>query len=184
MSKWLQNTRSWLGLAEENYDDYSDDYDDGYDDDVDDVNTWNEPEEPVARPSSHRGTAGSPVRPLQRDFDEGDGGVRVIHSESSDAVDASRGVVRTLPASKSTKPEVVVPTSFNDVQLVADHFMNDQPVIMNLQSAPREISRRLIDFASGLCYGLSGQMERVAENVFLLTPTGAEVSDEDRKTFH
>lgn len=183
MSKWLQNTRSWLGLADENYDDYGDDYDEQYDDEIEEVGSWNEPDEPVARPSSHRGTSGSPVRPLQRDFDEGDGGVRVIHSDTSEPIDNSRGVVRTLPATKSTKPEVVVPTSFNDVQEVADHFKNNQPVIMNLQSAPREISRRLIDFASGLCYGLSGQMERVAENVFLLTPSGAEVSDEDRKTF-
>jgi len=41
--------------------------------------------------------------------------------------------------------------------------------------------RRLIDFASGLCYGLEGDMERVADQVFLLTPRGTEVSDDDRR---
>ena len=50
------------------------------------------------------------------------------------------------------------------------------PVIMNLQGADRDLSRRLIDFASGLCYGLGGQMEKVANQVYLLTPSNVEVS--------
>ena len=54
-------------------------------------------------------------------------------------------------------------------------------MISNLQGVDRDLSRRLIDFASGLCYGLEGDMERVADQVFLLTPHGAEVSDDDRR---
>ena len=60
-------------------------------------------------------------------------------------------------------------------------YSGNQPVIMNLQDADRELSRRLIDFASGLCYGLGGQMERLANQVYLLTPDGVEVSPEDRR---
>ncbi len=90
-----------------------------------------------------------------------------------------RGVVRPLPS--SAKPHVVSPTGFNDVQQVADRFKRDQPVIINLQGVDRDLSRRLIDFASGLCYGLEGDMERVADQVFLLTPRGTEVSDDDRR---
>ena len=41
-------------------------------------------------------------------------------------------------------------------------------MIMNLQGADRDLSRRLIDFASGLCYGLNGSMEKVATGVYLL----------------
>ena len=89
------------------------------------------------------------------------------------------GVVRPLPS--SAKPHVVSPSSFNDVQQVADRFKRDQPVIINLQGVDRDLSRRLIDFASGLCYGLEGDMERVADQVFLLTPRGAQVSDDDRR---
>jgi cell division inhibitor SepF len=55
---------------------------------------------------------------------------------------------------------------------------------MNLQGADRDLSRRLIDFASGLCYGLGGQMERVANQVYLLTPTNVEVSPEERRRLH
>jgi cell division inhibitor SepF len=44
---------------------------------------------------------------------------------------------------------------------------------MNLEATDREVSRRLIDFASGLCYGLNGTMEKVASGVYLLKPVGA-----------
>ena len=84
----------------------------------------------------------------------------------------------------NAKPHVVVPASFNQAQDVADKFKNSQPVIMNLQAADRELSRRLIDFASGLCYGLGGQMERLDNQVYLLTPTNVEVSKEERRRLH
>ncbi|MGN6694060.1 MAG: cell division protein SepF, partial [Aquihabitans sp.] len=77
-----------------------------------------------------------------------------------------------------------MPTSFNQAQDVADKYKGSQPVIMNLQGADRDLSRRLIDFASGLCYGLGGQMERVANQVYLLTPTNVEVSPEERRRLH
>ena len=56
-----------------------------------------------------------------------------------------------------------------------------QPVIVNLEAADRDLSRRLIDFASGVCYGLGGTMERVGGQVYLLTPTDVEVSDDDKR---
>lgn len=89
--------------------------------------------------------------------------------------------VRPIPAVAKAKPHVVSPVSFTEAQDVADRFKGSQPVIINLQGADRDLSRRLIDFASGLCYGLGGQMERVADQVYLLTPTDVEVSDEERR---
>ena len=52
---------------------------------------------------------------------------------------------------------------------------------MNLQEIDRDLSRRLIDFASGLCYGLGGTMDKVANSVYLLTPADVQVSDEDKR---
>jgi cell division inhibitor SepF len=66
---------------------------------------------------------------------------------------------------------------------VADTFKRAQPVILNLGSVDKELSRRIIDFASGLCYGLEGNMERVAEAVFLVSPQGASISDDDRRRY-
>ncbi len=75
---------------------------------------------------------------------------------------------------------LVLPRSFNDAQQIADKFKDSVPVILNLQSADNELSKRLIDFASGLTYALDGSMQRVADKVFLLTPRNVEVSAEER----
>jgi cell division inhibitor SepF len=181
MSNWMKNTRTWLGLGNEPY--YEDEYGEPDDEYYEDDEYEDEPMEPQrsARPAP-RPAARSTVRsvPTGRgadDWDEGDGGVRVINAPSPET--EPRGVVRPLPS--SAKPHIVSPTSFNDVQQVADRFKRDQPVIINLQGVDRDLSRRLIDFASGLCYGLEGDMERVADQVFLLTPRGAQVSDDDRR---
>jgi cell division inhibitor SepF len=54
------------------------------------------------------------------------------------------------------------------------------PVIVNLQLSDNELGRRMIDFCSGLTYALGGSMERVADHVFLLTPSNVEVTAEER----
>jgi cell division inhibitor SepF len=75
---------------------------------------------------------------------------------------------------------LVVPRSFNDVQDVADKFKQSIPVIINLQGTDADLSKRLIDFSSGLTYALDGGMDRIADKVFLLTPRNVEVSSEER----
>ncbi|MBD0328878.1 MAG: cell division protein SepF [Thermoleophilia bacterium] len=83
-------------------------------------------------------------------------------------------------AAAAIRVHLVVPRSFNDAQQVADKFKDAMPVILNLQGADPELSKRLIDFASGLTYALDGGMQRVADKVFLLTPPNVEVSAAER----
>jgi cell division inhibitor SepF len=92
-----------------------------------------------------------------------------------------RGIVRPVPATASAKPHLVSPTSFNNAQEVADKFKATQPVVLNLREIDRDLSRRLIDFSSGLCYGLGGHMEKIANQVYLLTPLNVEVSADERR---
>jgi cell division inhibitor SepF len=75
---------------------------------------------------------------------------------------------------------LVSPSSFNDAQEVADRFKRSVPVILNLQTTEAELSKRLIDFASGLTYALDGGMQKIADKTFLLTPRNVEVSAEER----
>jgi cell division inhibitor SepF len=75
---------------------------------------------------------------------------------------------------------LVVPKSFNDAQQVADRFKDSIPVILNLQGIETDLSKRLIDFASGLTYALDGGMQRIADKVFMLTPRNVEISAEER----
>jgi cell division inhibitor SepF len=74
----------------------------------------------------------------------------------------------------------VIPKSFNDAQQVADKFRDGIPVVLNLQSTESDLSKRLIDFTSGLTYGLDGGMQKIAEKVFMLTPRNVEISAEER----
>jgi len=93
-----------------------------------------------------------------------------------------RGVPAAAPAASgaSVRVHLVIPKSFNDAQQIADQFKDSVPVIINLQGTDTELSKRLIDFASGLTYALEGGMQRIADKVFLLTPRNVEVSAEER----
>ncbi len=93
---------------------------------------------------------------------------------------AGRPQIEAVPNPGSVRVHLVLPRSFNDAQQIADKFKQSIPVILNLQSADTELSKRLIDFASGLTYALNGGMQRVADKVFLLTPRNVEVSAEQR----
>jgi cell division inhibitor SepF len=75
---------------------------------------------------------------------------------------------------------LVIPKSFNDAQQIADKFKDSIPVILNLQGIDTDLSKRLIDFASGLTYALDGGMQRIADKVFMLTPRNVEISAEER----
>jgi cell division inhibitor SepF len=88
--------------------------------------------------------------------------------------------VAAVPGPSSVRVHLVIPRSFNDAQQIADKFKESIPVILNLQSSDQDLSKRLIDFASGLTYALDGGMQRVADKVFLLTPRNVEVSAEER----
>jgi cell division inhibitor SepF len=163
----------YLGLApEEEYDDYDAAYDDGY----------------VDAPPARRGAPSPPVQVPDIPEPSAIGAVRAIRTVDSPDLGPSAivptprpQVVRPIPVASNAKPHVVTPISFNEAQEVADKFKGNQPVIMNLQGADRDLARRLIDFASGLCYGVGGQMEKVANQVYLLTPSNVEVSVEERR---
>jgi cell division inhibitor SepF len=86
--------------------------------------------------------------------------------------------VRAIP---STKVHITKPTTFNDVEEVGERFRNGIPVIVDLAGASENVAKRLLDFASGLIFGLDGRIERVGDRVFLLTPIGVDVSTEERR---
>ena len=88
--------------------------------------------------------------------------------------------VKAIPM-PATRVHVMEPRGFNDAQEVGDRLKSGQPVILNLQGVERDLQRRLIDFSSGLAYALNGTMSKAAEQVFLLTPSNVEVSEEEKE---
>jgi cell division inhibitor SepF len=97
----------------------------------------------------------------------------------------AEGVVRTMPPPRPAPGASMIhksePKRFNEAREVADRFKDGTAVIMNLQSTEDTIARRLVDFASGLVYGLDGKIEMIANRVYLLSPADVEVSAEDRE---
>lgn len=155
----FKKTMAYLGLVEDDYDDYGD-----YEPRAQApgaVPRVAEAEEPVAAPAV---PATGTIRTLMRD-------------------EVPRpAVVRPLPSEPATpKVHVAAPTEFADARQIADRLVAGQPVIVNLQVADRELMRRMIDFCSGVTYASGGKMERVADKVFLVTPSNVKVSAEERQ---
>ncbi|HUG86884.1 MAG TPA: cell division protein SepF [Euzebya sp.] len=72
---------------------------------------------------------------------------------------------------------VTSPTAFNDVEEVGERFRDGTPVLMNLQGASEPVAKRLLDFASGLIYGLDGSIDRTGDRIFMLTPGDITIAD-------
>ncbi len=176
MSLW-KRTMDYLGLGPDDaYDDY--DYDE-----YDEPAPRRRPQEVDPRQGrGHRDdTSGEgvvrtlPSRPTfpSRDFDPSQARrsadrERAEHDDSAAvAVRPARNAARS---GNGNEPTTIRPRRFDQAQEVADRYKEGLPVIMNLEGADREVARRLIDFASGLCYGLDGSMEKVANGVYLLKP--------------
>ncbi len=156
----------YLGLMEDDeYDDY------GYDDHMDHGEDFADLTDHGAAPRAEERARPAPTRSARRSEPE-----------------PARGrtaVVRAMPTSGSGTPRfhLVMPSSFNDAQEFGDKFREGYSVLMNLQAVDPDLARRLVDFASGLAYGLAGSMQPVADKVFLITPAGVTVSAEERRRF-
>jgi cell division inhibitor SepF len=109
--------------------------------------------------------------------DEGGGGSREAGRETRvlRSVDGANGIAGM------DQVHLVIPKAFNDAQEIANQFKDSIPVILNLQGIDVDLSKRLIDFSSGLTYALDGGMQRIADKVFLLTPRNVEVSAEEKE---
>jgi cell division inhibitor SepF len=167
-SEVWNRTLVYFGIAEEDEEDWDED---GYVTNEELERTYSE--RPNVRRLSTR-------RRNNRDFDDWTDPDPVPARTSSSR--PRRPELAPVPAqpSAAVRVHLVVPRSFNDAQTIADRFKDYTPVILNLQGVDSELSKRLIDFASGLSYALDGGMQRIADKVFLLTPANVEVSAEQR----
>ena len=116
-----------------------------------------------ASPARRGGAAGGGQPSNGRQDDSG------VHVRPSEPQQNRQPALRSVPGG-SMEPHTVRPRRFDQAQEVADKFKDGQPVIMNIEGTERDVARRLIDFASGICYALDGSMEKVATGVYLLKP--------------
>jgi cell division inhibitor SepF len=177
---FMKKTMVYLGLLDDEYDEY---------DDLED-------RAPRGFSAATRVETRSSEFEQPEEYNGGMGRIRTIPRESAmpspnraqPATPAPRpSSVRAVPVetaiggSTSARVHVVAPARFGDAKEIADRLKDNRPVIVNLQMADRDLQRRMIDFCSGVTYALSGEMEKVADQVFLLAPTNVKVSDEERQ---
>jgi len=169
----FHKTMVWLGLVDD---------EEFYGDDEYYVDEYGDPVAPSTRqPARATATVTAPAPPESSPL-------TVIRSrrERDDASPAGAPAVPRPAAVKpipmpATRVHVMEPKGFNDAQEVGDRLKAGQPVILNLQGVDRDLQRRLIDFSSGLAYALNGTMSKAADQVFLLTPSNVEVSEEEKE---
>lgn len=160
-------TLVYFGLAEDQ--DYGFDYEEGY-----------EPEPDPYETRRERDRESASVRRLPTSRSRRRDEIDDIFSDDEPIGGTRTRVLRPVDNGGDVQVHLVIPRNFNDAQQVADQFKRNVPVILNLQTTDHELSKRLIDFASGLTYALDGGMQRIAEKVFLLTPRNVEVSAEEK----
>jgi cell division inhibitor SepF len=183
MPSFMNKALAYLGLKDLDEDEYEyDDYED-----------YGEDAAPVAAPPLVGRTVyprREEEQPEQRSFG---GTIRPLQSsahattqqgqpQAQDESTSRHSAVRPLtgPRQVAAKVHIVAPEHFVEAQEIGDLIKQGNPVIVNLQLSDNELGRRMIDFCSGLTYALGGSMERVADHVFLLTPSNVEVTAEER----
>jgi cell division inhibitor SepF len=100
--------------------------------------------------------------------------------ETTNPFKKNTGKLVNLSNASQLKLVVMQPTSFDDAQDVCDHLKEKKPVVINLEYADKETSRRLIDFLSGAVYGVDGHIQKVSPTIFLIAPFNVDILSENR----
>jgi cell division inhibitor SepF len=187
MAGSVRKIMAYLGLVDDEYDDYDDLSDRSRSlpprsaptraprPDPRDREYDREPEDYYAdRPEPSRMAPVTRIRPMNAE------GQPVAGPGRSSVPASSRPTMLAKTASESARVHVVAPLRFADAKEIGDFIRQTSPVIVNLQGADRDLQRRMIDFCSGIAYAVGCSMERVADQVFLLTPDEVTVSAEER----
>lgn len=90
--------------------------------------------------------------------------------EETERVPGRKNKVVNIHTTTQLKVVLVKPERFEDASSVADHLNAKRTVVLNLEATNKDISRRLVDFLSGVAYANNGQIKRVANKTFIITP--------------
>lgn len=112
----------------------------------------------------------------------GDVRIKTREPRSVSAVRHSSAVEASPQLDLPTLDRIITlhPRYYNEARTIGEHFRQGNPVIINLTEMDESEHKRLVDFASGLAFGLHGTIERVTKKVFLISPANVNVSSEDK----
>ena len=119
---------------------------------------------------------GIPSDEYYNDNDDDNGAEDIIDSPMISAVNnQKKDKVVNVHATTQLAVVLVKPEHFEDASAIADHLNEKKTVVLNLESANKEVSRRMIDFLCGAAYANHGKMKRVANNTYIITPYNVDI---------
>ena len=89
--------------------------------------------------------------------------------------DRKHNKVVNIHATTQLAVVLVKPERYEDAASIADHLNAKKTVVLNLEQTSKDVSRRLIDFLCGVAYANNGQMKRVANNTYIITPYNVDI---------
>lgn len=155
---FMDKIKNIFNVSEEDY------YDDLPEDDFDDTEDNEKEQKSVyddydisSSSSSGSSSYSSPSRPRSDDFSD------------------KRNKVVNINATTKLQVVLVKPERFDDAPSIADHLNAKRTVVLNLESTSKDVARRLVDFLSGVAYANNGQLKRVANSTFIITPFNVDI---------
>jgi cell division inhibitor SepF len=137
-------------------------YDDEDDEDMDDAERLDEPAPRRARPNPFSDFSGSPAAQTT--------------ASSAYPQRPREGKVVNLGSAGNTLQVVLVrPERFETAAEIADHLREKRAVLVNLETTPKDVTRRLVDFLSGVAYAIDGRVKKVASNTYIITPPSVDL---------
>lgn len=183
MGKGLDKFLNMMRLNDDDYDDdyeedFTDDYNEDYSDDYEDDYEETEPAAPKKKKTSfrsHTKTAAEPEPVSTREYT-----ASTSSSVGSTSRTSSRSKIVPMkqPGVRGSGMEVSIqkPTSFEDSSEICDVLLTGKAAIVNLEGIDVDVAQRIIDFVSGACYAMSGNIQKVSSYIFIVTPAGIDIS--------
>ena len=97
---------------------------------------------------------------------------------SASPISSHTSKVVNIPGAAQYQVGLVRPSGFDEASSIADHLNAKRTVVLNLEKASKEVSRRLVDFLSGVAYANNGEIKYVSTNTYIITPYNVNIMGE------
>lgn len=162
--------------------------DDDYDEDdeyLDDENE--EEEEPAPRKSNFSSTAKSNSRKYDDDEEDDIPSSRKPVSAKPNPFGSKITPMRTNTKRTSVGGNmevcVIKPSSFEEAREITETLLKDRTIVMNLEGLDVDVAQRILDFTSGSCFAIGGNLQKISMYIFILTPASVDVSGDFQNLF-
>lgn len=177
MGKGLEKLMDMLRMKDD-YDDYDeyDEYDDGYDDEYDD-DDFDDIPAPVVKKKIFKKETSEPKKESKTLSKKESNKDSLLKSTKSSVSSDSKNKI--VPMKKiSSRGEVCVlrPQVFEDSRAISDVLLTGRAAVVNLEGIDLEVAQRIIDFICGSCYAMAGNIEKISNYIFIVTPEAIEIS--------